>query len=114
MDPKLFSNDGYTWNSHNFAVSPDLFISDHGLSSFWDVTSYSLMPNGTAFVATIESKQYPIFANQFHPEQPSSMFIDNYGVNHTWESVNLNDQFGRFFVKMARSNNNTFGSFAET
>jgi carbamoylphosphate synthase small subunit len=52
-------------------MSPYIFKNDSDLSSFWDVTSISLMPNGTSFVASIEAKDYPFFATQFHPEKPT-------------------------------------------
>ncbi len=51
-----------TFNAHSFAISPEYFESDQSLREFWDVTSLSYMPNGTAFVASIEAKEYPIFA----------------------------------------------------
>jgi gamma-glutamyl hydrolase len=104
----------YTWNSHHFAVAPTTFVEDNGLSSFWDVTATSAMPNGTHFVASIEAKDYPIFATQFHPEQPSSLWVDNYGVNHSWQAIQTMDVFGRFFVELARTNKNTYGSFEAT
>ena len=56
-----FETGNYTYNSHLHAVNPELFKEDEGLKTFWDLTSVSFMPNGTAFVATIESKNYPIY-----------------------------------------------------
>jgi len=61
--------------------------SDKKLKEFWDVTSISLMPNGTEFTASIESKNYPIFGTQFHPEKPSQLWVDGYNINHSWESI---------------------------
>ena len=60
-----------TYNSHRYGIAPETFESDNGLAKFWDVTSESFMPNGTAFVASIEAKNYPVFGTQFHPEKPS-------------------------------------------
>ena len=39
---------------------------------------------------------------------------DNYGINHSWESIELNTFFGRQFLAMARSNEHTFGNFLQT
>lgn len=50
-----------TYNSHRYGISPDTFKSDPQLASFWNVTSVSMMPNGTEFVASMEAKEYPIF-----------------------------------------------------
>jgi carbamoylphosphate synthase small subunit len=66
-----FEKNNFTYNGHYLAVAPETFANDKGLSSFWDVTALHKMPNGTHFVASIESKSYPIMATQFHPEKPS-------------------------------------------
>ena len=69
-DIDFIKTHNFSYNAHSFAVSPDRFASDKGLSSFWDVTSVSEMPNnGTLFVSSIEAKEYPILATQFHPEK---------------------------------------------
>lgn len=56
-----FATNNFTYNSHRFGLAPDTFVTDKDLNAFWDVTSHSLMPNGTAFVASIEAKKYPFF-----------------------------------------------------
>jgi len=53
-------------------------------------------------------------ATQFHPEKVTQAWNDNYGINHSWESMKLNRYFGDEFVSMARSNTNSFGNFTET
>ena len=100
------------YNNHDFGISPDAFKSDKGLAEFWDVTAMSFLPNGTAFTASVESKKYPIFGTQFHPEKPSEEFV-NLKINHTWESVQIQEHFARYFVAMARANPNTYGNFEE-
>ena len=72
------------------------------------------MPNnGTEFVASIEAKKYPIYATQFHPEKPSSLWAEGYKINHSWQSIMNNGHFGEYFVSLARQNNNTFGSYTD-
>jgi len=82
-----FASGNYTYNSHRYGISPSTFESDQGLADFWDVTAISLMPNGTEFVASMEAKHYPFFGTQFHPEKPSSLWVDGLNVNHEWESI---------------------------
>ena len=82
-----FEKMNLTYNSHSFAISPDSFEQDVDMKNFWDVTSHSFMPNGTAFVSSIEAKDYPIFATQFHPEKTLSLWVDGMNINHTWESI---------------------------
>lgn len=57
-----FEEKNMTFNSHDSGFSPQIFEDDEYLKNFWDVTSVSFMPDGTPFVATIESKHYPILA----------------------------------------------------
>ena len=71
-----FATNNFTYNSHSFGIAPETFETDTDLKAFWDVTAHSLMPNGTAFVASIESKQYLFFSTQFHLDQRSQ---DNSG-----------------------------------
>jgi len=108
-----FAHNNFTYNSHSLAVAPETFAEDKGLASFWDVTALSQMPNGTHFVASIEAKSYPIFATQFHPEKPSELWVDGYHVNHSWESIQIQEHFSKLFVGMARANKNTYGAYAD-
>lgn len=80
----------------------------------WDVTSVSYDANDKAFVASIEGKKYPFMATQFHPEKVTQAWNDGYGINHSWQSMQLNKFFGSQFVSMARANKNSFGDYAQT
>ena len=106
-----FSHKNFTYNSHRYGISSDFLESDIQLKEFWDVTSISLMPNGTEFTASIEAKNYPIFGTQYHPEKPSQLWVDGYNINHSWESIKLQQHFSEIFVAMSRYNPNTFGNF---
>lgn len=109
-----FEKKNLTYNSHTWAVAPELFETDKGLADFWDLTAISTIPgNGTAFAASIEAKKYPIFATQFHPEKPSELWTDGYDIDHSWESIQLQSIFGKEFVAMARENTNSFANFTE-
>mmetsp|Transcript_24645 Transcript_24645/g.38315 ORF Transcript_24645/g.38315 Transcript_24645/m.38315 type:complete len:193 (+) Transcript_24645:282-860(+) len=68
-----YGSHNYTYNSHDLAVGPETYETDAGLKDFWDVTALSYLINGTAFVASIEAKDYPFFATQYHPERPSQL-----------------------------------------
>jgi gamma-glutamyl hydrolase len=109
-----FAKNNFTYNSHHYGIAPETFKTDAGLAKFWDVTSESFMPNGTAFTASIEAKNYPIFGTQFHPEKPSELWTDGLNINHSWESIELQEHFSRLLVEMARTNKNSFGDFETT
>ena len=88
-----FTKNNFTYNSHSNGVFPETFKTDKGLSNFWDVTALSSTNDGTKFVASIEAKNYPVFATQFHPEKTSELWVDGVQINHTWESIQLQQHF---------------------
>ena len=112
----MFEKGNFTYNYHRHAVSLESFESDPGLASFWDVTTSSSF-GGSTWAATIESKNYPIYATMFHPEKPSGLWIDSakhpHGINHSWESIQLNSHFSKMLVAMSRANQNNFGTYDE-
>lgn len=84
-----FENGALLLNSHSFGLDPNAFNTDAGLGSFYRLTSISNEPEApfAPFTATMEAYDYPFFGLQFHPEKTFTMFNDNSGVNHTWESI---------------------------
>lgn len=80
----------------------------------WWITSISYDEEKKPFVATMEGKKYPFMGTQFHPEKVTQAWNDNYGINHSWESMELNKFFGDQFVSMARSSNHTFVNWTTT
>jgi len=115
-DAEMFEKGNFTYNMHRHAVSLENFESDAGLSTFWDVTSTSSF-NGSTWASTIESKNYPIYATMFHPEKTSELWIDSakhpHGINHSWESIQLNSHFSKMLVGMSRANKNSVGTYAD-
>lgn len=95
------------FNSHTNGIHPDRFLVDDGLGSMFKVTSVSYVPGtGEAFVASMESDQYPFFGTQFHPEKTTTMFNDDSKVNHSVLSEQLNRALADKFVNLARRNPN--------
>uniref|UniRef100_A0A7S3IWN7 folate gamma-glutamyl hydrolase n=1 Tax=Strombidium inclinatum TaxID=197538 RepID=A0A7S3IWN7_9SPIT len=107
-----FKHGNFTLNSHSWSITPETMKSDEGLASFWNVTSHTSNEAGDVWVASMEAKDYPIMATQFHPEKPSQVF-NGEGINHSWESLQLNHLFADKFVEMARANKNKFADFDE-
>ena len=98
-DVYKFSDSALTHNSHIYGVNPDSFITDKSLSEFYKLTSVSYEPKtGRPFGATIEAYNYPFFGTQFHPEKTITMFNDDSGVNHSWESIHMNRYFADHFM----------------
>jgi gamma-glutamyl hydrolase len=79
----------------------------------FEVTAISYMPDGRPFVASIESKKYPIFGTQFHPEQAVLFYGPNH-ADHSWLSIRLNRHFADYFIYLARHSPNSWGDFETT
>ncbi len=114
QDAYLFEQNAMTFNSHNWSVNPEKFVTDKGLASSYRLTSISYEPDGQKrpFTATVEHFVYPFFGTLFHPESTMAVFNDNFGINHTWKSITMNRYFAEKFVTLARQNTNAYGDFA--
>jgi len=110
----LFEKGNFTFNAHSFSIDPKTFETDSALSKFWDVTSTSYdKVNDREFVATMEAKNYPFMATQFHPEKTTEVWAPGYEINHSWESIRLNRHFIDQFVQMARVNPSSWEPYAD-
>lgn len=105
-----FEDNAFTYNAHNLGVAPAKFETDQGLREMFEVIATSKMPgdNATEFVSAFEGRKYPFFATGFHPEMTSQTWRVGNGVNHSWQSIQLNRHFADYFVFLARHNKNSF------
>lgn len=68
-DASIFNKAKITYNHHQFGVEPEAFRRDKSLGEVFYPTALSYDNKGRAFVATMESKKYPFYGVQFHPEK---------------------------------------------
>lgn len=102
-----------TYNAHNFGMDPEKYETDKGLKDMFEVTSISYLPTtGAPFVTSAESTKYPIMGTLFHPEKPSQIFSDGPGIDHSWQSIQLQRHFADYFVYLARHNPHSYGNFS--
>lgn len=114
LEAMRFQKEDFTINSHSFSIPPETFEKDEGLKEMWDVITVTYNADKKPFVSSIEGKKYPFMATQFHPEKVTQAWNDNYGINHSWESMHFNRFFADQFVSMARMSPSTFGNFTQT
>eukprot|EP00347_Sterkiella_histriomuscorum_P009680 403340286 len=112
-DANVFENYNITYNHHSWGVGPDRFKTDKGLSSIFYPTSISYDNNGVPFVSSMESKKYPFFGTQFHPEKAQFIFYPKTNIDHSTISIFYNRYFSDFFVNQCKLNDNHFDSFEE-
>ena len=67
--------------------------------------------DGTAFVAAMESKEYPFFGVQFHPEKAQFIYYPDTKIDHSADSIFYNRYFADFFVHQCRQNTNAFPAY---
>uniref|UniRef100_A0A7S3HY45 Glutamine amidotransferase domain-containing protein n=1 Tax=Favella ehrenbergii TaxID=182087 RepID=A0A7S3HY45_9SPIT len=112
-DPWRFHEEAMTYNSHQYGLALDTFKSDEGLGKMFTPTSTSTNPDsGDTFVASMESKYYPFYATQFHPEKVLTQYNSD-AIDHSWESTMDNRYLADRFIELARMNENTCGTFEE-
>ncbi|KAM3127512.1 hypothetical protein pb186bvf_020392 [Paramecium bursaria] len=75
------------------------------LDSFFDITSYSYDEVEKEYIASIEAKEYPFYAVQFHPEKHQFEF--NSPVKHYKELVQFGQTIINQFINKARLNVHT-------
>ena len=71
---KSASTHNITMNNHMQGITPLHFLNSSALTDFFHITSTSMDRMGRPFVSTIESKRYPIYATQYHPEKNNFEF----------------------------------------
>ena len=67
-----------TAENHEYGISPNNFMENDNLRKFYNVLATSKDESGREYVAAIESKFYPIYGVQWHPERQTNAthFVD--------------------------------------
>jgi gamma-glutamyl hydrolase len=65
-------------NNHEYGISPTDFNNNDHLRRFYNILATSTDNNGKEYVAAIESKYYPVYGVQWHPERQRTTghFVD--------------------------------------
>ena len=110
-----------TMNNHHMGITPSQFQRISNLTDMFHITSTNLDRKGRPFVSTIESKRYPIFGVQFHPEKnnfeyglmdalkPLAKYYSDEPyevINHSQKGVELSMKLALFFVGQVRRSTN--------
>jgi len=94
-------------------MRPENFTADPVLSTFYKMLTISPDLAGRTFVSTIESRRYPIFGVQWHPEKNVFEWRVNTTIPHTKDAVQVTQYTANFFVDQARQNTNHFDSLED-
>jgi len=75
------------------------------------LTSISTSTSSEEFVSTLEAKQYPIFAVQYHPEK--NLFEWKVRAVRSDTGAEIVQIISNRFIEYARKNKNSFSSYEE-
>jgi len=98
-----------TANSHHDGILSSTYETNTKLSDFYNVLSVNTDPNnGRVFASSIEAKNYPVLATQWHPEKSNFEWLGGNHVNHSYYAVRLSEYVSQTFISTARKNTHSF------
>ena len=97
------------WFNTSYGIKPETFASDPLLSKYFNILSNSFDKNGNQFVSSIESKKWPIFAVQFHPEKAAFEW-DSSTYSHKYTAITASQLIINQLIDQSRENKNVFPS----
>jgi len=101
-----------TMNNHQWGLYPSTYNKNTVLNTFYNVLSLNDDREGTTFVSTMESKKYPIYAVQWHPEKNQFEWNPDEVINHTPSAIQAMEYMSSFFVSQARLSSHAYPSAA--
>jgi gamma-glutamyl hydrolase len=107
----LQNGEGIVYFNHGYAVHTSYFRSSSYLKNFWSLTSISTSRSSEEFVSTLEAKQYPFYAVQYHPEK--NLFEWKVKAVRSDSGAEIVQILSNRFVDVARQNKNRFSSYEE-
>ena len=97
----ILSQQNVTINFHNWCLTPENFTKLEPLKNFWNVLSTNYDENGLQFISMMESKHYPIWAVQYHPEKNMFEWTEKYSnIPHTQDAVHIAAFESQFFIQV--------------
>ena len=109
----ILSKSNVTMNFHHWCLTPENFTK-FGLDKVWTNLATGNDLDGLEFVALLESKTFPFWLSQFHPEKNAYEWTPKYPmIPHTSAAVRSAAFFAEFFVDECRKNLHSFSSREE-
>ena len=97
----ILGEQNVTINFHNWCLTPENFTKSDPLTSFWNVLSTNYDTTGVNFISMMESKHYPMWAIQYHPEKNMFEWTEKYSnIPHSRDAVHIAAFHAEFFVQV--------------
>ena len=100
----IITSQPVTMNNHHGGVTPSSFYTNPILPNVWNVLSTNVDRNNREFISTMEHKQYPFYATQWHPEKNIFEWPDPQQENipHWGDAIYSSSALAHFLVSEAR------------
>ncbi|XP_013650136.2 probable gamma-glutamyl hydrolase 3 [Brassica napus] len=102
---KKISTDCLVLQNHQFGISPENFLANPSLSSFFSILTTSADRDGKTYVSTIRSKRYPVTAFQWHPEKNAFEWGSS-EIPHSEDAIQVTQHAANYLVSEARKSLN--------
>ena len=100
---KILGTQKVTINFHQWCLTPENFTKFEALGNFWDVLSTNEDFEGLEFISLMESKHYPMWASQYHPEKNAYEWTRTYpDIPHSKDAVRAAAHHAEFFVQVSK------------
>lgn len=99
-----------TENFHHFGVTLETWRATPALPEFFRLLSDSTDRHGVPFASTIEARQYPVFATQWHPERSLFEWGPTEDINHSPTAVRIVQLIADALVRTSRLSAHRFPS----
>lgn len=80
------------------------------MTKFFTPLTFNYDKNNKEFISAVESKEFPIWGVQFHPEKNPFELKDHIEAAHSPGSIESTRYFSEFFINECRHNLNKFTS----
>ena len=93
-------------SNHDHAVSLEKFLDSDKLNHMFNILSYSFYKN-IPCISTVESKMYPFFGFQWHPEKPGYEWSELQGIHRNPESMIAGNIVAQNFINKCKHTTHT-------
>jgi len=101
-----------TVNFHRWCLTRENFTRD-AMDNFWSLLSVNSDLEGMEFISTLEAKEFPFYATQFHPEKNMFEWAPwHTSIPHSREATSVSLYMVEYFVEEARKSSHQFPSRA--
>jgi len=94
--------------NHNHAITYDFFIKNIDLMKNFNILTITKCKNDKhLFISSIQSKIYPFFGLQWHPEKSNFELSPYQNINRQSESIIIGNSISSFFIEYCNLTNST-------